>query len=50
MIDISNVKYIGDKSFSHCDAITHVDIPNRITTIIEFTFANCSNLESVYIP
>ena len=27
MMDISNVKYIGENAFSHCNSIEYVDLP-----------------------
>lgn len=37
-------------TFFQCKNLTHVDIPDGITTIGDYAFYNCSNLVSVVIP
>jgi len=48
-IDGYPVTTIGDSAFRYCD-LTSVTIPDSVTTISSFAFANCKSLESVEIP
>ena len=41
---------IGDYTFSGCDNLTTITIPNSVTSIGNRAFYNCSNLTSVTIP
>lgn len=44
------VKGIGNYSFSECQDLTSVTIPNSVTTIGDAAFYRCSGLPSVVIP
>ena len=45
-----NVKYIGDKAFDKCKALTQIKIPEGVTAIGSAAFRNCTKLKEVYIP
>lgn len=40
---------LGNYAFSHCNNITIIKIPNKVTTIPTQCFEECSNLETVYL-
>ncbi|MGN0689362.1 MAG: leucine-rich repeat domain-containing protein [Oscillospiraceae bacterium] len=44
------VKCIGDYSFSNCQSITEVTIPDSVTVIGENAFFGCYNLKSLIFP
>ena len=41
---------IGDLAFSHCVGLTHITLPNTITSIGEEAFLDCSGLTNITIP
>ena len=41
---------IGDWTFSDCNGLTSIDIPNSVTTIGNLVFQDCTNLVSCKIP
>ncbi len=41
---------IGDLAFSHCVGLTHITLPNTITSIGEEAFLDCSGLMNITIP
>ena len=46
-----SVTSIGERAFSyHCYDVTSITIPNSVTSIGEYAFACCCNLESITIP
>ena len=46
----SDIKEIGDLSFSNCSGLKHIEIPQSVTKIGEAAFDTCSGLTSVTIP
>ena len=52
-LDLSNVTCltsIGNGTFSYCESLTSVIIPNSVTSIGNFAFFRCESLTSVTIP
>ncbi|MDO4210705.1 MAG: leucine-rich repeat protein [Bacteroidales bacterium] len=46
----ANQTYIGENTFFGCANLTHVEIPERITSIGGSVFMYCANLEEVTLP
>jgi len=44
------VQIMGIDSFSGCDSLTSITIPDSITSIEDWTFSDCSALTSIMIP
>lgn len=44
------VKSIGEKAFEDCNKVTHIVIPEGVTTIGYKAFAKCDKLETIDIP
>ena len=50
-LEINGTNYvIGKSAFSGCTELSHITIPNNVTTIGQYAFSNCTNLTSVTIP
>ncbi|MBR5579977.1 MAG: leucine-rich repeat domain-containing protein, partial [Treponema sp.] len=52
-LDLSStngVTSIGDYTFSDCESLTSVSIPEGVTSIGAWAFGNCTSLTSVSIP
>ena len=45
----NNIERIGDAAFESCSLIS-VEIPNTVTTLVDYAFSNCINLTSITIP
>lgn len=45
-----NIRYIGDRAFDKCKAVTEIKIPEGVTAIGSAAFRNCTGLTEVYIP
>ena len=45
-----DVKFIGEKAFANCSAITEIQIPEGVTQIGSKAFKNCESLRTVDIP
>ena len=46
----NGTKVIGKWAFSGCEELTHVVIPNTVTTIENNSFRDCNQLEEVILP
>lgn len=44
------VKYIGDKAFDKCKAITEIYVPEGVTAIGSYAFRNCKKLRDLHLP
>lgn len=44
-----DVTYIGESAFADCTKMTHISIPNHISSIKDFAFRNCTSLKSIEI-
>ncbi len=44
-----NTLTIADEAFCGCDSLTSITIPDSVTSIGEYAFMNCSNIQRVYI-
>ena len=47
---ITGSSYIPTKAFYNCSSLTHIEIPNSVTSIGTSAFYNCSSLTSIKIP
>ncbi len=47
---ISDCTYIGDYAFRECEHITHIVLPDTLTTVGYGTFHTCSSLLKIVIP
>ena len=48
--DNGTLKTIGTYAFYGCDALTSINIPEGITTILYGTFRDCSSLKNISLP
>lgn len=44
------VSVIGYRAFDQCNGITHINIPNTVTSIGFRAFCGCTNIDSITIP
>ncbi len=49
-LDGHTVEIIGDNSFSYCNSLTNVTIPDSVTSIGDSAFSHCNGLTSITIP
>ncbi|MBR5433137.1 MAG: leucine-rich repeat protein, partial [Bacteroidales bacterium] len=49
-VNITNCEYLPYNTFSDCNKITSITLPDNLTTIGEKAFYNCTNLTSTTIP
>lgn len=49
-IDKVPVTIIGEGAFKDCTAVTSVELPDSVKTLMSMSFANCTSLKSVKLP
>jgi len=50
ILDLSNVKYIGDSSFKGCKNLSEIVFSPSIKSVGEYAFEGCDNLNSIFLP
>ena len=45
--DLDGIEIIVSRAFSHCTSLKSIEIPNDVTSIGEYAFYGCTNLESI---
>ena len=48
-LDLPNIRRLGNHSFDGCDALTTINIGNKVTYIGWEAFSNCQNVETINI-
>ncbi len=49
-IDINQVQELGEEAFYYCTALQEFTVPEGITTLERYMFANCHSLQRVTLP
>lgn len=47
---LDGITKIDRGTFSHCESLKHIDIPNTVTEIEDNAFRGCISLESIVVP